>query len=191
MNMGIVVEGDSDAKAYSQLIRKIRDDVDVPHVISCGGVGTLKGKFVGWLKYFEWRALPSIDKALVIRDSDCSNPVPLENELREILKQSDFEPRFPVHFHATKCELETWLLADENAINQASRWRRKNKGIAAITVDLESTKGAKELFRKQLSKAGLLATAQVYREVANFADIARIASRCPHFRQFMDKVREC
>ncbi len=191
MKIGILVEGDSDAKTYSQLIRKIRDDVDVPHVIPCGGVGTLKGKFVGWLKYLEWRASPSIDKALVIRDSDCSNPVSLEDELKEILERSHFEPHFSVHFHATKCELETWLLADEDAITQVSQQRGKNKRVAAVTIDLESRKGAKELFRKRLSEADLLATTQVYQEIASVADIERIAAHCPHFRQFMDKVRAC
>ena len=189
MNIGIVVEGDSDARAYSQLIRKIRDDADVPYVVPCGGIGTLRGKFVGWLKYFEWHASPSVDKALVIRDSDCSSPVPLEDELREILKQSHFKPGFPVHFHATKCMLETWLLADENAINQVSQQREKNKQVAAVTIDLESHEGAKELFQKQLSRADLLATVQVYQEVASFADVARITARCPHFQQFVEKVR--
>jgi len=85
--------------------------------------------------------------------------------------------------------LETWLLADENAINQVSQQRKKNKQVAAVTIDLESHEGAKELFQKQLSRADLLATVQVYQEVASFADVARITARCPHFQQFVEKVR--
>jgi hypothetical protein len=189
MNIGIVVEGDSDAEAYPQLIRKIRDDIEEILPISCCGVSTLKREFVKWLKYFEWNAPHSIDNALVIMDSDCSEASVWEAQLRQIYEQSHFEPGFPVHFHATKCELETWLLADENAINQVSQQMGKNRKIGAVTIQLESHRDAKELFQEQLSKADLRATARVYQEIAGAADIARIAARCPHFQQFFDKVR--
>jgi hypothetical protein len=126
---------------------------------------------------------------MVIIDSDCSDSSAWEAQLTQIFEQSRFVPNFPVHFHATKCEIETWLLADENAVNQASQRRGKNKKVRAVTIQLESHRDAKELFQKILSEAGLPADPQVYKEIACLADIARIAARCPHFHQFVEKVR--
>lgn len=189
MNFGIVVEGEQDGAAYPELIRKIRDDIEAVFSIPSGGVGTLKKEFVDLLKQLPWRAPHPIDRALVIMDSDCSDAHVWEDQLVQIYEQSHFRPNFPVHFHVTKCKLETWLLADENAISQVSQQRGKNKRVTAIRTDLESHKEAKELFHRQLSKADLRATALVYKEIASFADIARISARCPNFRQFVDKIR--
>jgi hypothetical protein len=148
-------------------------------------------KFVGWLKHFQWHAEITVNKALVIRDSDCSDPVAWESTMSQILAQSHFVPDFPVHFHATKCEIETWLLADEDAINQVARSRGKPGLVSKVTIPLESYRNAKELFRKVLSKVGLPVDPEVYQEIASAANIDRIASRCAYFRQFVDRVRTC
>jgi hypothetical protein len=190
MNIGIVVEGVSDEAAYPQLIRKVRNDVDVVLAKSCGSDSGLTKRFVGLLKYFHWHAL-SVDKALVIVDSDCSDSFAREAKLRRIYEESHFVASFPVHFHATRCELETWLLADENAINHVAQVRGKNTQVAAVTVQLEGYKDAKELFQKVLSDARLPADPQVYKEIAGFADVARIIARCPSFRLFAEKVLAC
>jgi hypothetical protein len=189
MNVGIVVEGEQDGAAYPELIRKIRGDIEGIFSLPCGGVGTLRKEFVGLLKQLPWRAPHPIDGALVVMDSDCSDADVWEDHLARTYQQSHFRPSFPVRFHATKCNLETWLLADENAVSQVSQRRGKNKKVAAVTIDLESHKEARELFQKQLSKADLRATAPVYKEIASFVDIARISALCPNFRRFVDKIR--
>lgn len=191
MNFGIVVEGDHDSAVYPLLVRKIRDDVENVHPIVCGGVATLKAKFVGWLKYFQFGASLPVDKVLVIIDSDCCDAPALEAQLNQIYQQSHFAPSFPVHFHATKCEIETWLLADEDAVNQVSQRRGKNKRVAALTIEFESYRDAKKFFQKVLSNADLPADPRVYQEIAAAADIGRIAARCPSFQQFAGKVRAC
>jgi len=191
MNVGIVVEGDRDAEAYPELIRKIRDDIETILAKPCGGSSELMKKFVGWLKHFQWHAQRSIDKAIVIVDTDCSNASALEDRLRHIYDQSRFHPGFPVHFHATKCEIETWLLADERAVSQVSRQRGKNKQVAAVPIRLESHRNAKGLFHRILSEGNLPATPRVYREIASAADVERIAARCPSFQNFAKKVRAC
>jgi hypothetical protein len=190
MNIGIVVEGVSDEAAYPVLIRKVRNDIDTVLAESCGSDSSLTRRFVGWLKHFQWHAL-SIDKALVIVDSDCSDSVARETKLRQVYEESHFVASFPIHFHATRCELETWLLADENAINQVAQRRGKNSQVAAVTVQLEGYRDAKELFQRVLSEARLPADPQVYKEIAGFADVARIIARCPSFRLFANKVLAC
>jgi hypothetical protein len=192
MNIGIVVEDERDAVAYSELIKKIRNDVSNVHPIPCRGSGSLKKEFVHWLRYFEWFApgsIHSISKALVILDSDCSDASVWEERLRTIYLQSHFAPSFPVRFHATKCELETWLLADENAINEVCISRGKNRRIGPAKIEFESYRPAKELFQKRLSDVGLPFDTQVYKEVAAHIDIARITVPCRNFQDFIDKVR--
>jgi hypothetical protein len=191
MNIGIVVEGERDGAAYPELIRKIRNDVQTVLVEPCGNDVKLMRGFVGWLKHFQWHAETSVNKALVIRDSDCSDPDIWETKMRQILVESRFVPSFPVHFYATRCEIETWLLADENAINQVARDRGKQGSVPAVTIPLESHRNAKELFRQVLSKVRLPVDPKVYQDIASAASIDQIAARCPYFRQFVDNVRAC
>src|SRR5215472_9286236 len=135
MNFGIVVEDIRDGEAYTELIRRIRDDIENVVSYPCHGNSTLKKKFLDGLKYFQWDAPNSpysINKALVIVDTDCSGASTWEAELRQVYQRAHLAPGFPVHFHATKCELETWLLADENAINQTSQTRGKNKRLGPV-----------------------------------------------------------
>jgi hypothetical protein len=191
MNIGIVVEGDRDGSTYPELIRRIRNDIDTVLVEPCGNDARLMRQFVGWLKHFQWHAEYPIDKALVIMDSDCSEPSTWEATLRQNYEQSHFVASFPVHFHATKCEIETWLLADEDAINRVSQLRGKNKQVGRVNIQLEAHRDAKELFQKVLSRAGLPADARVYRQIASVADVGRIAARCPSFQYFVGKVCAC
>lgn len=188
MNVGLVVEGNRDSVTYPELVHKIRSDIEAIRAISCGDVAKLKTRFVGWLKHFEWNVDLVVAKVLVIMDSDCSDAAVWETQLQQVFDQSRFHPRFAVHFHATKCELESWLLADENAVNEVARQRGKNKRVQAVTVNLETHRNAKELFQRVLSDAGLPADARVYQEIAAAADLERIALRCPSFRQFAQKV---
>src|SRR5260370_21530132 len=124
MNVGIVVEDNRDGLAYSELIRKIRDDIENTLAFPCHGVSTLLKEFLKGLNYFKYGAPHSIDKALVIMDSDCSDASVWEVRLKQICERSHFVSSFPGHFHATKCALETCLLPDANAMNQASQVRR-------------------------------------------------------------------
>lgn len=192
MNLGIIVEGPYDPEAYRRLIRRIRNDIETIPAIPCGGLPKLKAKFVGFLKFFEWRTFPAVDKALVIRDSDCGDVQALERELAEILTSSGYNPRFPVHFYATKCELETWLLADEAAIVRTAQARGKAPDpLIPVGGNLETQAEPYDLLLKNLSRVKLSPTPQLYAEIADNADLDRIASRCPYFREFQARVKAC
>jgi hypothetical protein len=188
MNIGFVVEGPSDGAVYPTLVRKIRNDIGALQVRECGGT-RLKNVFLGFLKEFHRNPAWHIDLAFVIRDSDCKPPHQIEEQLRGVLRASGFVPHFPVEFFATKCQLETWLLADENAINQVSQRRGKNKQLEPVEFQFETDNSAKERFLERLTKANLPASPQVYKEIAEVAQIARITARCPSFQQFTRRVQ--
>lgn len=191
MNFGIIVEGDDDVAVYPVLIKRIDNSVDHVHYRKCEGRRKLKNKFVPFIKEFEQNpAAFGIQKIIVIRDSDCNEPGPLEAELQHILRDSGLAPRIPVSFHATKCKLESWLLADENAINLISQTRRGRGGLAAIPGNLENTKDADEVYDRALRQVGLLNTDVVMKEIAQKTDLSIIARRCPRFRDFTRKVTD-
>jgi hypothetical protein len=193
MVFGIIVEGERDAAVYSILIRRVRPDVDDILSRSCGGIVGLRRQFVAWLKSFQWHSDPVVAKALVICDSDCRGSQSVQDELDRILNQSGFRPQLalPVHFYATRCEVENWLLTDESAVNKVARDRGKAGKAQAVADNLEVVRNAKERFLHMLSQADLPATAQVYAEVARAADLDLVAKRCPYFQWFVDIVRAC
>jgi len=188
MIFGIIVEGPSDAAAYSRLIPRLRPTIENVFSRPSGGKSPLGHKFVGFLKEFQNL---TIAKALVIRDSDCLDPKVVEEKLELRLRESAYRPPFPVHFYATTCMLEAWLLADESAVNQVARERSKPPRAQPIGDPLESRRDAQLLFRRMLSQAQLPADPVVYGEVAAVVDIDLIQRRCPYFQQFVARVLAC
>jgi hypothetical protein len=114
-----------------------------------------------------------------------------EQELQGILQNSHFQPSFHVHFHATKCELETWLMADEAAINAVAQLRGKVGRAKPVNVEFENYKPAKELFVRMLSEARLPDDPTVYRQIAAAIDIQKVAGKCPRFNEFVNAVNAC
>jgi hypothetical protein len=187
---GIVVEGPRDAATYQVLIRRIRPDVAVvPR--QCGGVPALANRFVGFLKEFEWHTGHRVDKALVIRDSDRKAPEIVEADLNSRLSKSGFRPTFPVHIYATRCMIETWLLADERAVSIVARARGRTRSIKAVRRPLEEIMDPKPLFLRMRSEADLPADDKVYEEIASAADLDRIAERSPRFLEFRKHIHAC
>jgi hypothetical protein len=188
MNVGIVVEAETDAAVYEKLIRRIRPDTDQVIPRACGGVSGVRQKFVGWLKNFQWHSAYEVHKALVIHDSDCAGADAGEAHLAQLLRESRFQPTFPVHLYTTVCELETWLLADESAVNSVAQQRLKARRARPVPGMLETIRNAKERFAGMLSEAGLPADTTVYAEVATVVDLARVGERCPRFHTFREYV---
>jgi hypothetical protein len=193
MVFGIVVEGETDSVVYRAMIQRIRPDVDLVLSEPCQGVPGVRTKFVGWLEYFQGHPGHQVGKALVIRDSDCHDSQALEDELFRILDQSRFREKLtlPVHFYATRCMVETWLLADESAVNKVAVQRGKVRSARPVADPLEGATDAKKLFRQMLSQAQLRPVPAVYADVAAAADMHRIKQRCPYFQRFIDCVHGC
>jgi len=189
MNAAIIVEGPDDVAVYQILVKRINRAIERIYARECLGRQKLKNKFVYLLGEFASNPHPfNLATAIVIRDSDCNDPQRIEQELQDIFVRLGQRMPFPVRFHATKCKLECWLLADEQAINSVSMLRGGAGGIQPIAGDLESLREADVIYRQTLSKAGLQDTGQVMREIAQRARLERIAERCPRFRNFTQKI---
>jgi len=186
---GIIVEGPCDASVYSAMIPRIRPEIADVVARACGGVPALTNRFVGLLKHFQY--MDRIDKALVIRDSDRRDPQVVEKGLRDRLDESGFRPTFPVHFYATKSMVETWLLADINAIVKTARGRGHSGSVKPMNRTLEEIIDPKAAFHAMLSQAGLPADPKVYGEIATEADIDIIEGCCPYFLKFREHIHAC
>jgi len=190
MNVGIVVEGVNDYATYPSLIERIRNDIARTQVRECGGKSRLKGRFLGFLKEFQNPAW-QIDLAVVIRDSDCAPPKPLEYQLQTLFTDSRLNPPFRVEVFAIPCMLESWLISDLHAIRHVAA--RRGHGGAPEQVDFQipiaHSPDDKELFIRLLTHFALPATPPVYEEIATIADFTLIGQRCTYFREFVQRIR--
>lgn len=186
MSLGLIVEGKYDVEPYRHWIRKVRRDVGEIPARPCNR--KVKTKFIGFLQELDRNPAWQIQKAIVIADSDCGPPDALVAQVTRKLERS--MPNFPVHVFAIRCKLETWLLADEAAINQVAQDRGKAERILRIPGPLE-TNGAKQRFHRALSNVGLPADERVYSEIAAHSRIEVIRERCPQFREFKRLVHAC
>ncbi|HEV2194772.1 MAG TPA: hypothetical protein VGR55_04290 [Candidatus Acidoferrum sp.] len=188
--MGLVVEGTFDGPTYRTLIARIRN-ISALQIRECGGKSRLKHKFVYFLKELQRNAAWQIDIALVIRDSDCDPPQPIEKQLRNILSASGFKPEMRVEFFAIPCMLESWLLSDVDAIRTVAANREHGVVIAPPNIQIAqaNSSGDKEVFTQVLEHFRLPATPPVYEEIAALASLSLIGNRCNYFREFTRRVK--
>lgn len=188
---GIVVEGNYDKIALSEIIRKcISNDIEIL-AYTCASKGPLMNKFKGFLELFNLQHTKqgmTIDKVLVIRDADNKNPVELMEKMGNKIAGRTY--RFEVKFVIIVQELETWLLADEEAISRVTQ-TRSGKTVARVNEDLESIIQPKERLYKLLSDAHVPYTEAVAQEIAKESDISKIEYRCPRFKEFHQAVIDC
>jgi len=191
MNAGIVVEGTFDDATFRRILPRIRKDIDKPQVRQCGGKHRLKNLFVDRLREFGRNPAWNIDRAFVIRDSDCKPPEEIENQLQAVLGASGFKPRFHVDFFAVQCMLESWLLSDLAAIQTVADGGSKNEepGVQNINIAPKHSQEDKDVFLRVLAQYGLRATPPVYAQIAGHVDLALIEKRCNYFREFMRRIR--
>jgi Domain of unknown function (DUF4276) len=179
---GLILEGVYDEAALTEWIRKcVEGNVDViPRL--CAQKGSLMKKFPGHLAGFRWdKQGGPVDKALVIRDADGKDPHALLTTMRARIAER--LPIFPVEFVVIIQELETWLLADHQAIAQVTGMRTTD-----IHGVLEEMRDPKQRLQKILSDAGIAYTAEVARRIAAASDLEKLCYRCPSFRTFQQAI---
>ncbi len=191
MNVGIVVEGPSDGAAYRKLLPRIRSDVTDLQIRECGGKSRLTHGFIKFLKEFQRNSAWQINLALVIRDSDCEPPQPIETKLRNTLAASGIRQEVRVEFFAIPCMLESWLLSDWNAIRTVAASRGHAVPVAPLEIQIANANSSddKDVFAAVLLHFGLAQTPPVCGEIAAVADLTRIGNRCNYFQDFTRRIK--
>lgn len=191
MSYGLVVEGAYDEPVYVELIRRIISPSVEVVMRTAGGVPQLRKLFPTLLKDLEHaRGGGPVDKVLVIRDADNKDPVVLEQSLTQQIQGIEFSFPRGVHFHAVRRSVETWLLADTDAINHTTLTRNGGP-VAGVNDPLEDLIDPKKVLGRMLRDAGVPYTAQVGREIAERIDLSILRNRCPSFPSFEQKVIHC
>jgi len=182
---GLIVEGEYDAAALTELVWRCAEGTIEVIARQCTQKGSLMKRFSAYLQELQWANRgQAVDKALVIRDADGKNPQELIARMEMSIIHRSYP--FPVKCVIIVQELETWLLADHEALSQVTQ-----KRISAINSPLESILDPKRRLQSMLSEAGTAYTAEVSRKIAAAANLETIEHRCSSFGTFRQAVHDC
>ena len=182
---GIVIEGEYDEAALTEIIKKcISSEIEIiPR--KCGAKDRLMRMFSGFLESFRREKQGSdVDKAIVIRDSHGKNPDELKEKMRNKITNRNYS--FDVKFIVIVQELEAWFLADEEAISRVTK-----SSVSRINENLESISDPKQILNRILSDTRVAYTKAVAQEIAKELNLDKIEYRCPTFKEFRQAVIDC
>jgi hypothetical protein len=186
---GLITEGDKDIAAYQELIAKICGSVLFIVSQRTGGREKLFQNLPGFLSKLE-HANPvgeAVDKALVIRDADGKEPRSVEEKLRGRIKNRSHRFALGIGIHIVLQQMDTWLLADTEAINRVAA-SRGGRHVKPVRDPLEQIQNPKVTLQTLLSEARLNYTPEVCRLIAAETDLVILRRRCPSFQEFERKV---
>jgi hypothetical protein len=188
---GLIVEGVYDEKVFPELVRKIVSPQVTVEVLPCGGLSRLRRGFPGLLRGLEHlvQGRP-VDKALVVHDCGGRDPDSVEREMAGKVQGRQFAFPRGVHFCAVRQMMDAWLLADVEAINSVAL-ERGGRSVPPAQGQLEEIVNPKKELMGILSRAKLPYDPEVCRQIALRASIERLRYRCPSFRSFEKRVKDC
>jgi len=180
---GVISEGVYDSAVYEAIIKQLSPGKPIKP-LQCGGKTELMKKFPGHLKTFKYYFSEGpVDMAVVIRDADGKDPEEIEVQMASKIDVGKYPFALGVRFFAVPQAMESWLLADVNALNAVSL-RRRGKRVTKSYDAPETLLRPKEDLRRLLTDHGLDYTAELAREIAQEIDLDKLAEACPRFRVF-------
>jgi len=151
-----------------------------------GGTDRLMNKFPSFLELFRFANQGGhVDKVFVIRDADNKNVAELLERMKNKIEGRTYP--FEVKFVVIVQALETWLLADDEAISRVTQ-ARSGRTVSKVNENLGSIARPKNHLTQMLSEAEVPYTDKVAKEIARASDISKIEYRCPKFREFREAV---
>ena len=169
------MEGTSDEKVVEEICRKLQVQPKIKRMRKA--INPRKAK-----AFAELLLGMDCERVIILQDSHCSSPVKVEENLRnrlieESLKAKiDREVKICIVAHA----IESWLLADEEAIGD---YLRSNvRGIYEPENECKPDEVLNELFKKHgrdYFKGG-----EAPREIAKRLSLERVTKKCPSFIKF-------
>jgi hypothetical protein len=188
---GLIVEGPYDEAFYGSLIPRMSNANQPIVTRPCGGVANLMKQFPALLRDLEhFLAGRPVDKALVIRDSKGPDAETPRRKMAEKVTGRMYNFPRGIHLCVVRREMETWLLADTDAINAVAA-SRGGRQVADVTGILEDVQDPKGMLRSLLSQAGIDYTPAVCAEIASKLSMERFEYRCPSFHVFKQSVLDC
>lgn len=185
---GLIVEGDSDQHIFEKLIRRINSPDAVIYTRPCGGVGRLMKDFPSLLKSFRHiHGGGPVDGALVIRDTDNKSAEDVFAKMKDRLRNRTFNFPRGVELCPIRRTVDTWILADERAIDIVSQ-SRGGRQIARINEILEDIAQPKERLQRTLNDAKLNYSPAVLGEIASNINLEQLEGRAPSFKVFKQSV---
>lgn len=184
-NDGCILEGQYDIPVFEAIIPRIFPQAVVYRCLDCGGESNLMKKFPGYLRWLE-RIVDGrpVDKALVIRDSGGKEPNNVLTAMQSRIAGQQFSFPLGIQLCTVRREMETWLLADEEAINALAVGRR----VGTLHGDIEEIVDPKEGLMARLTDLELDYRPSVCGQIAAAMKLEVLRYRSPSFRTFEQQV---
>ena len=143
------------------------------------------GDLVGLLHTLEQKHdQQKLSCVMVVVDADKVDPAVREERLRNKVGNRTF--RFgAIHYHAILREIETWLLGDPAALNQAA-----GRNLP-LTANPEVLLGPKQHLIQKLHNAGIEYDPDFVRRAAAAIDLNRLSASCQRFVRFRQQLEGC
>lgn len=173
--IGFIVEGRSDEKVVEEICRKLQVQPKIKQMRKA--INPRKAK-----AFADLLLDLSCEKVIILKDSHCSTPTKIEINLRDrLIEESlrdkiDREVRICIVVHA----IESWLLADEEAIGDYLR--SKVKGIHNPENECKPEDVLDEIFKK--NNREYLKGGEAPREIAKRLSLENVIKKCPSFIKF-------
>jgi len=178
--IGLIVEGESDRRALEKIFSRIGVDVEFRIV---------QGFPVRKINAFAREMRNSgCKKVLILRDTECKEKIERYEELKDKIRELE-----GIEVCFAQCSLESWLLADEEAIESLLRERTRKPVKIEIISNPESIPDPKnkmnEIFRRTKGfKLGYIEVTHAP-EIASRANISKLEEKCQNFREMMKKIK--
>ncbi|HUV01931.1 MAG TPA: DUF4276 family protein [Desulfobacteria bacterium] len=174
--IGFIVEGPSDEKVVEEICRKLQVQPKIKQMRKA--INPRKAKV-----FAEFLLGLDCEKVIILQDSHCSDPAKIEGNLKgRLIEESlrdkmDREVKICVVVHA----IESWLLADEEAIGDYLR--SKVRGIHNPENECKPEEVLDEIFKRH-DEQKYLKGGEAPREIAKRLSLDRVIEKCPSFIKF-------
>jgi 5S rRNA maturation endonuclease (ribonuclease M5) len=178
--IGLIVEGESDRRAFEKIFSNAGIEAEFRIV-----QGFPVRKFNALAREMK---NSGCKKVLILRDTECKGKIERYEELKEKIRELE-----GIEVCFAQCSLESWLLADEEAVDSLLRERSKKPIKVEIISNPESIPKPKdkmnEIFRRTRGiKLGYIEIAHAP-EIASRVKIGKLEEKCESFREMMKKIK--
>lgn len=190
MKIALFVEGQSDKKTISILIRNILEE-------QIGVITRVKKRWdlLNEQKVYSYitndiiQKHPDVSKIIVCVDSECAS----EDETERVMKmvensiRAKIPRKYPIHYIGVIHALEGWLLVDPDSIREYLGARVRVNIPSSATLDCKLKEVMRDIFRK--AGKGFRPTHDCPR-IAEGIDIDKMVRNNESFARFREKVKD-